>query len=217
MKNIEFLNKSFARRIGKSLSKVQKFLIEETLPLHLFDSDKISLLSNSQIFLEIGIGMGEHFMNQAKFNPSANFIGVDPYLNGIANALKISKIESITNFMLLPDNADLILTKIPLDSLSGVYILFPDPWPKTNQKKRRFVSSARLNMLYNLLKPGAFLVFASDIEDYFFNVLSECEKIGFKLLSTNFSQPHENYVQTKFHSKAIIAGRQPQFMQMIKL
>ena len=61
--------------------------------------------------------MGEHFINQAKMNPNALFIGVEVYLNGVANVLKLAGEHNIMNFLLFPNNLDLILNEIPSNSL----------------------------------------------------------------------------------------------------
>ncbi len=82
------LNRSYARRIGKSSSGVQQNLLDNELSKYLFSKEKL-VSEKRKIFLEIGFGMGEHFVNQARLNPDALFIGVEVYLNGVANVLKL--------------------------------------------------------------------------------------------------------------------------------
>ena len=50
--------------------------------------------------------------------------------------------------------------------LDRVYILYPDPWPKRRQRKRRLVSDDMLRELARVMRPGAELRFASDIDNY---------------------------------------------------
>ncbi len=99
------LNRLYARRIGKSLSGVQQNLLDNELPKYLFSKEKL-VNEKRKVFLEIGFGMGEHFINQAKMNPNALFIGVEVYLNGVANVLKLAGEHNITNFLLFPNNLD---------------------------------------------------------------------------------------------------------------
>ena len=120
------LNKSFSRRIGKTLSTLQTNAIENLLPNLLLDPTN---LPKTSITAEIGIGMGEHFINMAQNNQNALHIGFEPYLNGIANALLLADKENISNIRLWPDDVDLIFTKLPDNSISKLYVLFPDPWP----------------------------------------------------------------------------------------
>ncbi|HJD53986.1 MAG TPA: bifunctional peptide chain release factor N(5)-glutamine methyltransferase PrmC/tRNA (guanosine(46)-N7)-methyltransferase TrmB [Rickettsia endosymbiont of Proechinophthirus fluctus] len=207
------LNRSYARRIGKSLSGVQKNLLDNKLPKYLFSKEKL-VNEKRKVFLEIGFGMGEHFINQAKMNPNALFIGIEVYLNGVANVLKLAGEQNITNFLLFPNNLDLILNKIPSNILDGIYILFPDPWIKNKQKKKRIFNKERLKLLQDKLKDNGNLVFASDIENYFYEAIELIQQnSNFEIINKNdYLKPHDNYVITKYHQKAIKANRTPKFM-----
>lgn len=202
------LNRSFSRRIGKSLSNKQKSIMEEMKDRHLLNPEEIG-----NAIAEIGIGMGEHFINQAKTNPDIMHLGFEPYLNGIANALIMAKEENVSNIRLWPDDMDLIFDKLPDNCLERIYILFPDPWPKNSQKKRRIICEERLELFARKLKPTGNLYFASDIEDYADQVeklLDESE--FFDLLPNPENKPHPDYIQTKYHSKAIEEGRSARFI-----
>lgn len=168
------LNRSYARRIGKSLSSLQQNLLDTELPKYLFSKEKLI----DEVFIEIGFGMGEHFINQAKMNPNALFIGVEVYLNGVANVLKLAGRQNITNFLLFPNNLDFILNDLPNNSLDSIYILFPNPWTKNKQKKKRIFNKERLKVLQDKLKDNGNLVFASDIENYFYEVIERIEQNG---------------------------------------
>ncbi|AAY62195.1 protein-(glutamine-N5) methyltransferase, release factor-specific [Rickettsia felis str. Pedreira] len=207
------LNRSYARRIGKSLSGLQQNLLDNELPKYLFSKEKL-IDEKRKIFLEIGFGMGEHFINQAKMNPDALFIGVEVYLNGVANVLKLASEQNITNFLLFPNNLDFILNDLPNNSLDGIYILFPDPWIKNKQKKKRIFNKERLKILQDKLKDNGNLVFASDIENYFYEAIELIEQnSNFKIMNkNNYLKPHDNYVITKYHQKAIKANRIPRFI-----
>jgi len=219
MEKIQTKNiKSFSRRIGKCLSNIQQNLLEEELPKVLVDKDNPlnGIPDNIDINLEIGIGMAQHFINQCVSSPAAFFIGCEPYLNGIANALKLAKEQEISNFKLWNDDADLILANIKPETFSKIFLLFPDPWPKTKQKKRRFAGIGRTQLIKSLLKKGGDFIFASDIQDYVEDVFDIAIKAGFIDNSKENRQPHEHYVQTKFHTKAIEAGRSAQFLILRK-
>lgn len=209
------LNRSFSRRIGKSLSVTQKNLLEFDLPAHLYSHDALSSKAlDKRVILEIGFGMGEHFINLAKLNPDTIFIGAEPYLNGVANVLKLAKDEQLTDFLLWPDDLDIILNDMPDDILHGIYILFPDPWPKTKQQKKRILNIERLKIFKKKLKDGGFLVFASDIDSYFeaSKKLIDSDS-SFKLATEEFTLPHAGYITTKYHQKSIDAGRTARFLE----
>ncbi len=205
-------NRSFARRIGKKLSDYKKNLLAGKLPKYLFLEEKMQAHLSKNLFLEIGFGMGEHLFKQAKTNPNNFYIGAEVYLNGVANFLKLA--FDLNNFMLWPDDLDIILPKIADKSLNGIYILFPDPWHKRRYLKKRFVNKARLDIFKTKLKSGGFLAFASDIEDYFNNVKELMENdADFQIENKDPEIAHDGYLPTKYHQKAEREGRVPRFIQ----
>lgn len=209
----ENLNKSFARRVGKTLSNTQKTLLENTLPHYQFNVESFD--GSKPTFLEIGLGMGEHFINLASQNPEAKFIGFEPYLNGVANILQSAEQRKLENIKIWPDDADLVLDKLPQNSIEGIYILFPDPWPKKRHHKKRFFNEIRLKILLKLLKRNGFIIFASDIEDYFEQA---CEVANMGKLKTEIfdKAPHQEYIETKYNKKAILEGRKAKFLKITK-
>ncbi|NRB10466.1 MAG: tRNA (guanosine(46)-N7)-methyltransferase TrmB [Rickettsiaceae bacterium] len=169
--------------------------------------------------MEVGFGMGEHFADLITNNPNSLFIGVEVYLNGVANLLKMVKEKLVTNFLLWPDDLDLMLNELPDNLLDGIYILFPDPWPKRRYQKRRIINQVRLDIFKQKLKLGGFINFASDIEDYFKevkNLFSQGQEITIN--NDDFSQAFDtNYKPTKYHQKALLEGREVQFLQACKV
>lgn len=205
--------RSFARRIGKSLSNTQKDLLRNTLPNFKFELSELSIQNKEKkINIEIGIGMAEHFMHNAFNNPDEIFIGFEPYLNGIANALRISRETDITNIRLFPDDADLILNQIPENVIDKIFILFPDPWPKTKQNKKRFLNLNRLNLLIKILKHTGQIIFASDIDDYFNDCFKHMNNSELKNISKDNFEPHDGYIKTKYNQKADLENRHSRFM-----
>jgi release factor glutamine methyltransferase len=218
------LNRSFARRVGKTLSTAQKQLLSGCLPTFLIKQEYLYELSmqDKEIYLEIGFGMGEHFVHQVKSKPNALFIGVEVYLNGVANALKLAKESNITNFLLWDDDLDLILDDLPNNLLSGIYILFPDPWPKRSHNKKRIFNQERLELLQSKLKSNGFLIFASDIDDYFASAINLVQDNGnFIILEKELGVEYgyknypDNYVVTKYHKKAQESGRTARFLRAV--
>jgi len=204
------LNKSFSRRIGKSLSTTQKTAIENSLPTYLLDPNA---LPKQNFVAEIGIGMGEHFINQAHINPDIIHIGFEPYLNGIANALLLAQKENISNIRLWPDDMDLMFHQMPDHCFSAIYILFPDPWPKNNQKKRRLICESRLELFSTKLCKNGRLYFASDITDYVESVEKLLNNSNlFSMIDNTQNIPHAGYIHTKYHRKALKEGRIPRFL-----
>ena len=210
------LNKSFARRIGKKLSIRKKYLLEVELPKYQLDTENPNLFLKTykETFLEIGFGMGDHFI--ANFlNDSKNlYIGAEPYLNGVGDVLDIIVKNDIKNVRLIADSVDILLPKLDLEIISGIYLLFPDPWSKRKQNKNRIITESRSQFFYKILKQNGSLIFASDIIDYIKDAKIILQKVGFIL--SDISTPHSNYVITKYHNKAIKEEREVQFLHFMK-
>ena len=95
-----------------------------------------------------------------------NFIGCEPFVNGMAKLLAAIEHERLDNIRIWDEDVTDLLPTLPDACLDRVYILYPDPWPKRRQRKRRLVSDEMLETLARVMRPGAELRFASDIDDY---------------------------------------------------
>jgi len=119
-----------------------------------------------QVWLEIGFGGGEHLAAQAERHPGDVFIGAEPFLNGVASALRHVDERGLKNVRLHPGDARELMARMPDASVDRIVILFPDPWPKARHHKRRLVQDDFLIEAARLLKAGGRLRFATDWEDY---------------------------------------------------
>lgn len=220
------LNRSFARRKGKGLTLAKQQLLETILPQYLFSEEKAdALISANKVIMEIGFGMGDHLVQQMQLHPQATFLGAEVYMNGVAQFLELgvkagvipNKNESVRdNLLLWPDDVDLLFEKIPNNSIDIIYILFPDPWPKRKQNKKRLVNRQRLDIIKTKLKKGGMLIFATDIDEYFdatYELINKDSDLSF--VDEDFSTPHEGYVITKYNKKALREGRSARFMRII--
>ena len=120
----------------------------------------------SEIWLEIGFGAGDHLAWQALRNPEVGFLGCEPFVEGVANLLSRIERDALRNIRILDDDARLLLDALAPASLDRVFILFPDPWPKTRHHKRRIVTPETLDRLARAMRPGAELRLATDHADY---------------------------------------------------
>ena len=118
------------------------------------------------VWLEIGFGGGEHMAAQAARHPEALVIGAEPFLNGVASALRHVDEQGLSNVRLHDGDVRELLARLPDACLDRVFILFPDPWPKARHHKRRLVQAELIDELARLLKPGGTLRFATDWADY---------------------------------------------------
>ena len=161
----------YGRGQGKPLSARQARLVEILFPkLALSETGEIDPASlfpgKIRFALEIGFGSGEHLLTQAEAAPNTGFIGAEPFLNGMAKALAGIEARGLSNIRLCRGDARRLLPRLKPASLDQIYLLFPDPWPKTRHHKRRFVQDDTARDLARCLKPGGCLRFASDVAHY---------------------------------------------------
>jgi tRNA (guanine-N7-)-methyltransferase len=117
--------------------------------------------------LEIGFGMGETTAKIAQASADKNFIGVEVFSGGVGALLNRIDNEGIENIRIIQHDAvDVVNYMIAPNSLDGVHIYFPDPWPKKRHHKRRLVQSPFIKQLVSRIKPGGYIHCATDWEDY---------------------------------------------------
>ncbi|AMJ62186.1 tRNA (guanine(46)-N(7))-methyltransferase TrmB [Bosea sp. PAMC 26642] len=212
----------FGRRKGKALREGQAAQIDGVLPRLRLPEGEISDLTAlfpqtvSAVRLEIGFGGGEHLLHRMRESPDIGFIGVEPFINGMAKFLAVIERDGLTNIRLWDGDAALMLPCLPAGSLDAIDLLYPDPWPKRRQRKRRFVSERTLELFARALRPDGRLRFASDIDDYVGWTLSRL------LASPDFEwtdekaddwrQPYPGWVRTRYEAKAVAAGRVPSYL-----
>ncbi len=165
--------KSFGRRGGRALSKRQQGLIENVLPklrppqTGAGALDPKTLFDDAQsIWLEIGFGGAEHLTGQAETRSETGLIGCEVFFEGIAKALSQIEEKALSNIRLWDEDARELVTQLTDASIDRVFILFPDPWPKTKHQKRRLIQHDFLDDLARTLKPGANFRFATDVRSY---------------------------------------------------
>ena len=116
--------------------------------------------------LEIGFGAAEHLMGQAQNHPETGYLGVEPFLNGVAKALTGIEEQDLKNLRVKRADARDEIPRMPDASFDRIFLLFPDPWPKRRHAKRRFVQPETASEFARILKPGGRLRVATDVGVY---------------------------------------------------
>lgn len=220
----EDMLRTYGRRKGRRLSPYRERLFSELLPaLKLRPASERPTSLNAffandpkDIWLEIGFGNGEHLLVQAEQHLDVGLIGCEPFINGVATVLTQIDQKGLTNIRLFDDDVRLLLDWLPAASLSRVFVLFPDPWPKKRHHKRRLISHSFLDQLSRVMKCGAELRFASDIGD---NVRSTLLAINAHRAffwtdegPSDWRMRREDWPQTRYEQKALRAGRTPAYL-----
>lgn len=164
--------------------------------------------SGHKTILEIGSGTGTSTAAMAPLEAETNIIAVELYKPGLAKLLGAVVRGDISNVrMIRGDGVEVLTRMFPEESLDGVRIYFPDPWPKARHHKRRIIQSGVLNLIASRLKPGGVLHVATDHADYaewiteLVNVEPQLEFMGWPW--DECPQLTDRQVITKFEGKGL--------------
>ncbi|MGI5436299.1 tRNA (guanosine(46)-N7)-methyltransferase TrmB [Streptomyces shenzhenensis] len=119
------------------------------------------------VVLEIGFGMGEATAQMAAADPDLNVLAVDVHTPGQGNLLNLADHDGLSNIRVANGDAIILLREmLRPDSLDGLRVYFPDPWPKKRHHKRRLIQPEFLTLAAARLRPGALVHCATDWEPY---------------------------------------------------
>jgi len=122
---------------------------------------------SEKVIMEIGFGMGEATAIIAKNHPNNGYIAVDVHPPGIGKLLARIVENGLTNLKVIEEDVHVVLQHmIPNESLDGIHLFFPDPWPKKKHNKRRIVNEGFLALIHPKIKKGGFIHIATDWVPY---------------------------------------------------
>lgn len=153
--------------------------------------------------LEIGFGMGETTAGIAAEHPENDYLGVEVHTPGVGALLKRIDEQALTNIRIIQHDAvEVVRTMIAPESLAGIHVFFPDPWPKKRHHKRRLLQPAFAEVLATRLAPGGYLHVATDWQDYAEHVLATLSAVA------SLENPHDGFAvrpasrpETKFETR----------------
>jgi len=210
----------YGRSKGKALRKHQSALVADLLPSLTLDLSQPAPTSARETHLEIGFGGGEHLIAAASENPEIDFIGCEPFINGIAKLLVRIEEKRLNNVRLHQGDAADVLDWLPDACLSRVYLFYPDPWPKRRHRKRRFIAQDNLDRLAQAMRSGAELRFATDIDDYAAWTLARLRAhpaFSWRARGANdWLTPWSGWTRTKYEAKAMAEGRNPVYLTFVR-
>jgi tRNA (guanine-N7-)-methyltransferase len=209
----------------------QEVLLRETLPRLAFPAEDAAQPSRAfatridGLWLEIGFGGGEHAVALAAANPHIGLIAAEVFENGICLLLsRLVPDEGSEASAALPDNLRLwtedartLLRALPDSCLDRLFLMFPDPWPKSRHAKRRFVHPANLDLLHRVLKPGAIWRIASDDPTYQGWVAEVLAAQSLFHVPPPATMRPEGWPPTRYEAKALRAGRTPLYWSVSRI
>jgi tRNA (guanine-N7-)-methyltransferase len=216
----------YGRSRGKALRAGQQRLLAEALPLFSIAPEALAGgygfgAPPRELWLEIGFGAGEHLIEQAKANPEIGIVGCEPFLNGVAAALAGVKRERLANVRLRRGDAQAVIEASPDGLFSRVFMLYPDPWPKRRHHKRRIITASAIEALARVMRGGAELRFATDVDDYAGWALARfLRSPHFRWAATradDWRRPWPEWRPTRYEAKARSADRRSIYLTFVRL
>ena len=217
------LNRLYGRSKGKPLRAGQQDLVDAMLPqIAVPEVGEVSaqrLFGQAcQLHFEIGFGGGEHMAGRADMLPDHGFIGAEPFINGVAQALVHVAGDHgarlpLGNVRIHHGDALEVLRRIPDGALSFAYLLHPDPWPKARHAKRRMMNDGPLDLIAAKLKPGGEFRFGTDHPIYLQHALMVMRRHRhqFEWLAKDardFQQRPGGWPETRYEAKARAQGHE---------
>jgi tRNA (guanine-N7-)-methyltransferase len=202
--------KSFVLRAGRGTVGQKRFYDSLSgqflIPFATKAIDYAAIFGNTHpVIAEIGFGMGQATALIAAENPQKNYIGIEVHRPGIGRLLREIQERALSNIRIIEhDAAEVFAGMIPPDSLEGIHLFFPDPWPKKRHHKRRLVQQPFTNTLASCLKPQGYLYMVTDWEDYALWALEALTSTeGLVNSADGFSSPQEWRPRTRFEQKGL--------------
>ena len=196
--------RTFGRRHGKKLSARQSALIDNLLP---------ALKPTHGDILEIGFGAGEHVRDLARNNPGKIIIGAEPFMNGVASLLSAITDEKTNRVMdeyigirIWADDVRDFLRDTD-SKFEQIWVLHPDPWPKSRHEKRRLLSADFLNTLSKYLTDKGEIIIGTDHWEYFDWILEQT-----KSTSLSATIPDMEIIQTRYQHKNKAGTESPRYL-----
>jgi tRNA (guanine-N7-)-methyltransferase len=205
--------RSYVLRQGR-VSQAQRRALDTLLPVfgipfsaarHDFDATFGRLAPR---ILEIGFGMGETTAQVAAAQPQNDYLGIEVHSPGVGGLLRLLDAQQLRNVRIIQHDAtEVVSHMIAPDSLDGVHVFFPDPWPKKRHHKRRLIQGPFVSLLSSRLRRGGYIHVATDWEDYARQIL---EVLSAEPLLENaaegFAPRPAHRPLTKFESRGLKLG-----------
>ena len=224
------IRRLYGRRQGHKLRTGQAALVEELLPQ--LEVPETGAIDATQLFgdapesrrpleFEIGFGSGEHLAGQAEARPDHGFIGCEPFINGVVGALTHVRDRDLDNVRIHMGDALEVLERFPDASLSRVYLLHPDPWPKARHAKRRMMNHGPVDLIARKLKPGCEFRLGTDDPTYCrWSMMVMDQRRDFEWQATSaqdFLTRPDDWPETRYERKARRKGHEVWYFRYLRV
>lgn len=164
--------------------------------------------TDNPVEIDVGCGRGMYVIEAARAHPDVNYLGIEIVLKPFRVACQRVARRGLTNVRVLrADAREFFTERVPPGSVSVVHVQFPDPWPKKRHHKRRVVTPDFVRSVATALCGGGVFHIATDIADYFDELLVVAERSGLFRLATEGGYDADGEIVTNFAAKYREQGR----------
>ena len=228
----------YGRKKGRKLSPQATSILQDLLPkVQILPSEdpinpKLLFKNNNPLYLEIGFGMGDHLISLIQTENKVNFIGCEPFVNGVSAVLQECHNLELNHEQLkiYMQDARQLVGRLPNNCIDKLFILFPDPWSKARHHKRRIIHPHTIGQFIRILKPSGLLRIATDDQDYMQWIIEIMHEQA-KLMKADFDlqkcYDHSDYSAittqpngwqaTKYERKALAQNKVCYYMDFITI
>jgi tRNA (guanine-N7-)-methyltransferase len=152
------------------------------------------------LHLEVGFGDGRFWAEHHKLEPDVNYLGVEVSGVSVQKALARYRSNAVQNAIVVRTQAEFMVRNVlKEDSLSRVYVNFPDPWPKARHEDARFLRPQVFELLSTRLVDNSEIWLTTDHPGYFEFALESA--LGTGLFEITNPAPPAAALQTKYAMK----------------
>ena len=134
-----------------------------------------------ELRVELGCGKGRFTHGTAAAEPDVLFIAIEMVPDAMVVAMERVTEQRLSNVFFIDADAALLPELFAPGEVDRIYINFCDPWPKSNQKKRRLTHGNFLKKYRQVLKAGGQIHFKTDNDKLFDWSVEEIPQFGFTL------------------------------------
>ena len=205
---------------GHKLRPRQQELLDTLLPRLRFPLDRAGdparafAVPPARLGVEIGFGGGEHAHALVMNDPGLGLIACEVFEPGLCSMLSRLMSDDAEasvppNLLLWDEDARILLRALPPGCLDHVFLMFPDPWPKTRHAKRRFVHPGQVPLVARAMRVGATWCMATDDPTYqaWVQEVMAMQDLFDAPAPTLMRPP--GWPPTRYEAKAVCAGRTP--------
>lgn len=209
--------RSFVLREGR-MTEAQRRALDTLWPRYGITLSEAPLVPSAMfaraapLVLEIGFGNGDALLAMAQARPGQNFLGVEVHRPGVGGLLNRLAAAEVDNVRVIVADVNEVLARLPVASLHGVHLFFPDPWPKKRHHKRRLLQPPFAARITELLAPGGYWHCATDWDEYAVQMLQVLEATpGLENMAGagRYAERPASRPLTRFERRGEAAGRPP--------